>query len=600
MKNIPKLWRYVKNEKSKLLLYFVCSLLSTFFALFTFSMIAPVLQTIFTGVQTLPNSGKGLVAKITNFFNQIIINDGKLVALGYAVGLILMATVFKNLFLYLSLRVLNPLRNNVLRKLRQDMFDKSLALPVSYFSEEKKGDLISKMTNDVAEVETSIVGVIETVLREPVTIISVLVYMFVMSPSLTLFMLVFLPLAGLIIGKVGKSLKKPSSEAQEKLGEILGTIDETLVGIKVVKAFNAESHQRSKFIKLNNILFRTKNKIAARRDAGSPMSETLGVLVVCIILFVGGRIIFNGNSGLTGPFFFVYIALFYQIINPLKNLSSVFFNMQKGAAALDRISNFLATPNTIIEKSEALPITDFKEEIVFEHVDFFHGEKQILKDINFRLQKGKMIALVGASGSGKSTLADLIPRFHDVSSGKILIDGNDLRDLKLFDLRKQIGVVSQEAILFNDSIAANISLGAGGKSQTAIQNAAKIANAAHFIEGKEQQYQSNVGERGTKLSGGERQRITIARAVLKDPSILILDEATSALDTESEKIVQDAINELMRNRTSIVIAHRLSTIHNADEILVMDKGQIVERGNHQQLMQQNGVYAKLVNLQELK
>ncbi|HTO16166.1 MAG TPA: ABC transporter ATP-binding protein [Edaphocola sp.] len=600
MKNIPKLWRYIKDEKAKLSLYFACSLLSTFFALFTFSMIAPVLQTIFTDEQSLASSGKGIVSDITNFFNQIIINDGKLAALSFAVILILIATIFKNLFLYLSLRILNPLRHNVLRKLRQEMFDKSLSLPISYFSEEKKGDLISKMTNDVSEVETSIVGVIETVLREPITIIAVLVYMFIMSPTLTLFMLVFLPLAGLIIGKVGKSLKKPSNEAQEKLGEILGTIDETLVGIKVVKAFNAESHQRSKFTKLNNILYRTKNKIAARRDAGSPMSETLGVIVVCIILWVGGRIIFRGDSGLTGPFFFVYIALFYQIINPLKNLSTVFFNMQKGAAALDRVTSFLETNNPIKEKQDAKNMDDFNDEIVFEHVDFYHGEKQILKDINFRLKKGKMVALVGASGSGKSTLVDLIPRFHDISAGRITIDGVDVRDLKLFDLRKQIGVVSQEAILFNDSITANISLGVGGKSETDIKNAARIANAANFIEEKAEKYHSNVGERGTRLSGGERQRVTIARAVLKDPAILILDEATSALDTESEKLVQDAINELMRNRTSIVIAHRLSTIYNADEILVMDKGQIVERGTHQELMSQNQVYAKLVNLQELK
>ncbi len=600
MKHIPKLWRYVKDEKGKLLLYFICSLLSTFFALFSFTMIIPVLQTIFIGEQSVPNDASGYIAKLTLFLNDIIVNDGKQAALSYSILLVLVATVLKNLFLYLSLRILNPLRNNVIRKVRKDMFNKSLALPIGYFTEEKKGDLISKMTNDVVEVENSIIGVVETVLREPITIIAVLATMFVMSPQLTLFMFIFLPIAGLIIGKVGKSLKKPSNAAQEQLGNILGTIDETLVGMRVVKAFNAESHQKSKFTLLNNDLFRIKNKISARRDAGSPMSETLGIMVVCIILWYGGSLIFGGNASLTGPVFVAYIAFFYQIINPLKNLSGVFYNMQKGAAALERVENFLDTPVTVVETNNPVTIPEFEKEIVFENVNFFYGDKQILKNINLRIPKGKTIALVGASGSGKSTLVDLIPRFHDVSSGRITIDGIDVKEAKLFELRKQIGVVSQEPILFNDSIANNITLGTGGKSQEQIREAAQIANAEKFINTKENAYDANVGERGSKLSGGERQRITIARAVLKNPPILILDEATSALDTESEKVVQDAINELMKNRTSIVIAHRLSTIHNADEIVVMQQGEIVERGTHQELMQIQGAYYRLVQMQEVK
>lgn len=600
MRNIPKLWRYVKDQKSKLLLYFICSLLSTFFALFSFTMIIPVLQTIFTGVQSLPGDASGYIAKLTAFLNHIILTEGKHAALTYSILLVLVATILKNLFLYLSLRILNPLRNNVIRKLRQDMFNKSLSLPIGYFTEEKKGDLISKMTNDVSEVENSIMGVIETVLREPVTIVAVLVTMFIMSPQLTLFMFIFLPIAGLIIGRVGKSLKKPSNAAQEQLGDMLGTIDETLVGMRVVKAFNAESHQKSKFTLLNNELFRIKNKISFRRDAGSPMSETLGVIVVCIILWYGGRLIFSGDTSLTGPIFVAYIAFFYQIINPLKNLSGVFYNMQKGAAALERVESFLDTPVTITERKDPVIIPEFQEEIVFENVNFFYGDKHILKDINLRIPKGKTIALVGASGSGKSTLVDLIPRFHDVSSGKITIDGIDVRDAKLFELRKQIGVVSQEPILFNDTIANNIALGTGGKTIEQIDEAAQIANAATFIQHKENAYKANVGERGSKLSGGERQRITIARAILKNPPILILDEATSALDTESEKIVQESINELMKSRTSIVIAHRLSTIYNADEIIVMQQGSIVERGTHQQLMEQQGAYHRLVHMQELR
>lgn len=600
MKNIPKLWRYIKNEKSKLLLYFLCSLLSTFFALFSFTMIIPVLQTIFTGVQTLPEDASGYIATITKVLNEIIINKGKETALTYSILFVLFATIFKNLFFYLSLRILNPLRNNVLRQLRSDMFNKALSLPIGYFSEEKKGDLISKMTNDVNEVEASIIGVVETVLREPIAIISVLTVMFIMSPQLTLFMFIFLPIAGLIIGRVGKSLKKPSNQAQEKLGDILGTIDETIVGMRVVKAFNAETHQKSKFTKLNNILFRVKNKIAYRRDAGSPMSESLGVMVVAIILWYGGKLIFSGDTSLTGPVFITYIAFFYQIINPLKNLSNVFYNMQKGAAALERVEHFLATPVTISEPENAIVVPEFKEVIEFKNVNFFYGNKQILKNINLRIPKGKTIALVGASGSGKSTLVDLIPRFHDVSSGSITIDGIDIRQSNLFELRKQIGVVSQEPILFNDSIANNINLGTGGKTNEEIKVAAQIANADSFILQKSDAYNTNVGERGSKLSGGERQRITIARAVLKNPPILILDEATSSLDTESEKLVQDALNNLMKNRTSIVIAHRLSTIYNADEIIVMQGGEIIERGTHDQLLQFKGSYYNLVQMQEIK
>jgi len=600
VKNISKLWRYVRNDKGKLLVYFICSLLSTVFALFSFTMIAPVLQTIFTGTQTLPNAKGNIVTVITQFFNEVIATEGKLTALTYSVLLVVIATVLKNAFLYLSLRILNPLKNNVLRRLREDMFNKSLSLPIGYFTEEKKGDLISKMTNDVVEVEASIIGVIETVFREPITIIAVLTYMFTMSVPLTLFMFIFLPVAGLIIGRVGKSLKRPSNMAQEQLGDMLGTIDETLVGMRVVKAFNAESHQRSRFTKLNNDLFRIKNKISTRRDAGSPMSETLGIIVVCIILWFGGRLIFSGNSSLTGPFFIVYIGLFYQIINPLKNLSGVFYNMQKGAAALDRVESFLSTENNITEQTDPIPVKGFSHAIEFKNVNFYYGDKAILKDINLTIEKGKTIALVGASGAGKSTLVDLIPRFHDVTSGSITMDGTDVRNCRIFDLRKQIGVVSQEPILFNDTIYNNITLGTGGAKEEDIIHAATIANAHNFISQKEGGYGSGVGERGARLSGGERQRITIARAILKNPPILILDEATSALDTESEKVVQEAINELMKNRTSIVIAHRLSTIYNADEIIVMDKGSIVERGNHHELMDRKGTYYKLVSMQQFK
>lgn len=604
MKNIPKLLRYVKNDAGKLVLYFICSLLSVIFAIFTFGMIAPVLQTIFVGVQTLPSTtpatGFDIVGRVTNIFNQIIETEGKSKALTYSVIIVMTATILKNMFLYLSMRILNPLKNNVLNKVRGDMFSKALALPMGYFTEEKKGDITSKMTNDVNEVEASIISVVETILREPITLILVLGTMFIMSVKLTLFMFIFLPIAGLIIGRIGKSLKKPSNLAQEKLGEMLGVIDETLSGMRVVKSFNAEQQMDNKFQGMNAILLKVKNKISARRDASSPISETLGIIVVCTILWVGGNMIFSGQTTLTGSFFITYIGLFYQIINPLKNLSSVFYNMQKGAAALDRMEDFLNTDVAIKEVDQPAVLNNFEDKIEFENVTFAYQDKTILNNINLTIEKGKTIALVGASGSGKSTLVDLIPRFHDVKQGNILINGKDIREVKIYDLRKLIGMVSQEPILFNDTIANNITLGTIGATQSEIEAAAKIANAHQFIINKEDGYNTYVGDRGSKLSGGERQRITIARAVLKNPPILILDEATSSLDTASEKIVQDAINQLMKNRTCIVIAHRLSTVYNADEIVVLNKGEIIERGNHDTLMAKNGAYRQLVDLQQMR
>ncbi len=600
MKNLLKLLRYLKAYKGKIALYFFTSLMGIIFSLFSFTMIAPVLQVLFVGVQQVPVGKGNIIGKITGWFNQVILEQDKLTALTYSVIIVIVFTILKNLFVYLSQLILNPLRNGVIRRIRDDMFGKALSLPIGFFNEERKGDLISRMTNDVNEVEASIINVIETVIREPLTIIITLVSMLLISPSLTLFLLLFLPVAGLLIGRVGRSLKRPSNLAQEQLGEMLGTMDETLSGMRVVKAFNAERNQQLRFRQINNILFRTRNKIAARRDAGSPLSETLGIIVVCIILWYGGWLIFNKSTALTGAWFIAFIGLFYQIINPLKNLSTAFYNIQKGSAALDRINVFLNVENTILEKPDAIAINQFEQNIEFRNVSFAYGNKQVLKNINLNIQKGRTIALVGASGAGKSTLADLIPRFHEVTDGAILIDGVDVRDLKLYDFRRLIGVVSQDPILFNDTIYNNITLGTGGATGQEVEAAAKVANAHNFILEKKDGYQTVAGDRGARLSGGERQRITIARAVLKNPPILILDEATSSLDTESERIVQDAINQLMQNRTCIVIAHRLSTVQHADEIIVMNNGEIVERGTHTALMQQNDFYAKLVAMQQVK
>jgi subfamily B ATP-binding cassette protein MsbA len=601
MKNIPKLLRYLNPYKSKIVLYFFTSLLSIIFSLFSFAMLVPVLQVLFNGSKGTKPSGTGPVADITTFINNMILEQKPLTALTYSVIVLIVATILKNFFIYCSLLILNPLRNTVMRQLRDDMFSKALSLPIGFFTEERKGDLMSRMTNDVNEVEVSVMSVIETIIREPLTIILTLATMVAISPQLTLFLLLFLPLAGFIIGKVGKSLKRPSNQAQEQLGEMLGNIDETLVGMRVVKAFNAERHQQLRFRQINNTLLRIRNKISARRDAGSPLSETLGIIVVAVILWYGGWLIFSGRATtLTGPVFLFFITLFYQIINPIKALSSAFYNMQKGAAALDRIQELMNVENTIKELPDARPIKEFNNTIELRNVQFAYGTKEILRGINLTIKKGQTIALVGASGAGKSTLADLIPRFHDVSGGEILVDGINIKDYKIYDLRRLIGVVSQEPILFNDTIYNNITLGTGGASQEQIEDAAKVANAHNFILKKKDGYQTVAGDRGSRLSGGERQRVTIARAVLKNPPILILDEATSSLDTESERIVQDAINLLMQNRTCIVIAHRLSTVQHADEIIVMSQGEIVERGSHQQLMLKDSAYKKLVELQQLK
>lgn len=600
MKQIPKLLAYLKPYGKMIAMYVVFILLSTVFSLFTFSMIAPVLQVLFMDEKLSFGNGNGFVGKVSNSVNDFVLQHDKMTALLYAVGIVVLATVLKNGFLYLSQYVLNPLKNTVLKKLREDLYKKTISLPIGFFTEEHKGDLVSKMTNDVNEVENSIVSVLETVIREPITIILTLITMLIVSPGMTLFMLLFLPIAGFVIGRVSRTLKKPSNLAQEQLGKLMTNLDETISGIRVVKAFNAEQHQYQKFENINENLFLTKNKIAARREAGSPMSETLGILVVCIILVYGGWMIFSGSGTMTGPFFVMFIGLFYQIINPLKSLSNAFYNMQKGSAALDRINILLQTPNAMKEQPNAKKITAFNERIEIKNVGFQYGEKEVLHEINITIPKGKTVALVGSSGAGKSTIADLVPRFHDVTSGEILVDDVNVKNLDLQSYRDLIGIVSQEAILFNDTIAENITLGSRVASQQDVEQAAKIANAHNFIIKKEEGYQTNVGDKGAKLSGGERQRITIARAVLKNPPILILDEATSALDTESEKLVQEAIANLMKNRTVLVIAHRLSTIQHADEIIVMSQGEIVERGTHLELLSiDDGYYKSLVSMQQL-
>jgi len=599
MKKLAKYRHYLADYKGQVALYFVFSVLGILFALFSFGMLVPVLQILFT--DNKPTQGvTGFLPKVTNFIYEFSVSHGKMTALIYTAVIVVIATLLKNLFVYLAIYILNPLRNAILRRIRNELFTKTLSLPIGFFTEERKGDLMSRMTNDINELETSILSVLEIFIRDPLTILITLGTMVYLSPQLTLFLLLFLPVAGLVIGKIGKSLRRPSDLAQQYLGQILGIIDETLVGMRVIKAFNAEKHQYLRFMEVNNTLFRVRNRIAARKELGSPLSESMGIIVVCIILLYGGNLIFSGRTAMTGPVFIYYISLFYQIITPFKNISSAYNNAQKGAAALDRIEHLLNVENTLQEKQGAKSIDTFSGSIELRNVQFAYGDKKILDGINIIVPKGKTVALVGASGAGKSTLVDLIPRFHDVTGGEVLIDGVNIKDYKLGDLRRLMGVVNQDPVLFNDTIYNNIILGTGGATMERVEEAARIANAHNFITQKTDGYQTSVGDRGSKLSGGERQRVTIARAVLKNPPILILDEATSSLDTESERMVQDAINNLMKNRTCIVIAHRLSTVQHADEIIVLDKGGIAERGTHSQLINHDGLYKKLVELQQVK
>lgn len=601
MKNIRRLIYYIADYKGSIVLYFVCSLLAVVFSLFSMGSLMPVLQVLFSGDEKpKPKANPNIVEQLHTYIFELTEKSGPINALALICVAIVVFVFLKNIFLYLSIYILAPLRNAILRRLRNELFVKILSLPIGYFTDERKGDIMSKMTNDINEVEVSVISVLEVFIREPLMLIFFLGAMIMISPSLSLFIFIFLPVAGLIIGLVSKTLRKSSNISQQYLSDILAVIDETLTGMRVVKAFNAERHQQLRFTKMNNDLFRIRNKISARKELASPMSEVMGIIVVSVILWFGGRLVLGHQGTLTGPTFIMYLGLFTQIINPFKNLSSAFSNLRKGSAALQRIEDILQVEATIKDLPNAKPIHSFEQQIELRNVHFAYGEKVILDNINLVIPKGKTIALVGASGAGKSTLVDLIPRFHDVSSGSILLDGVDVKEYKVDNLRRLMGVVSQDPILFNDTIYNNITLGTGGADLQRVEDAARVASAHIFIQKKAQQYETEVGDRGNRLSGGERQRITIARAVLKNPPILILDEATSSLDTESERMVQDAINNLMQNRTCIVIAHRLSTVRNADEIIVLDHGKIVERGSHDTLLQHNGFYKRLVEMQELK
>lgn len=607
MKQFQRIFKYLQGYGVQILLYFLCILLSIVFSMVSLAMLAPFLKLLFNQenlVLTKPEailSASDVLDFLLYHISTLIRENGAESALFFICIVIVVAILLKNVFLYLSYRILAPMRNGVLTRLRGDLYDKVLQLPVGFFTEQRKGDLISRMSNDANEVEWSVMMALEVLIKEPLNILFYLVMMVVISPQLSLFLLVFLPVMGLIIGRVSRSLKKQSTEAGEKNGMVLSILDETLGGIRVIKAFTAEKLIGNRFHRMNAELNHIRNKINFRKDMASPLSEVLGVLVLSAVLWFGGRLVLGHNAGdLTSEGFITYILFFTQIINPSKALSSAYYNTKRGSAAIERIEEIINAPVVVEEAANPVIIPSFEKSIEFKNVSFAYNDIPVLKNINLRLQKGKTIALVGSSGSGKSTLADLVPRFHDVTEGEILVDGINIKNYSIESLRQLMGIVTQEPILFNDTIANNIALSKPEAGPDQIEHAAKIANAHAFIIRKDNGYDENIGERGGKLSGGERQRITIARAVLKNPPILILDEATSSLDTESERLVQDAINTLMKDRTSLVIAHRLSTVRHADEIIVLKKGEIVERGTHDELVARNGFYKRLVEMQEVK
>ena len=578
--------------------------LSIIFSLFSLSMLIPFMDLIFgsdelSGVVKTTKGAGSFKDVIYHFLQITIAQFGKVQALGWICLGIITAVLLKNLFLYLSWYFLAPIRNAVTRKYSKLLYDKILQLPIGYFTEQRKGDILSRSSNDIAELENSIIGALEGMIKEPLNIIGIIIVLFAISVKLTLFVFILLPLAGFVVGRIGRSLKKQTNKAQIKWGEIMSQMEETLSGLRIIKAFNAEKRVKKSFYGLIDEIFLIKNKILYKRDLASPLSESLGVIILCCVLWFGGKLVLNGEI-LSGSSFIGYVALFSQIINPSKALSQAVYNVNRGIATLDRLNEILEAPVVVEEAKNPIELNGFNQSIEFKDVQFAYNDTTILNQINLHIQKGKTIALVGSSGAGKSTLADLVPRFHDVTAGELLIDGKNIKNYSLGSLRHHISIVTQEPILFNDTIAANIALGKPDATLEEIKEAAKIANAYDFITKKEQGFDTMIGDRGSKLSGGERQRLTIARAVLKNPPILILDEATSALDTESEKLVQDAINNMMQHRTSIVIAHRLSTIRHADEIIVLQKGNIVERGNHDELIVQNGYYKKLIEMQEVR
>lgn len=605
MKQFFNILKYAKPYKRFAIGHIISNILYALFGALSFVALMPMLDVLFKentfnkvskpvyqGIYHLNSFYKDFMAYQINLYAQ----DDKSKALIFIIIFIIILFLLKNIFGYLAYYFMVFLRNGVVRDLRNAVYKKTVELPLSYFSEQKKGDIMSRVTNDVSIVQYSMLPVLELIFREPLSIIFTLIIMLIISVKLTVFVFIFIPLSGIIISRIGKSLKRKSDRVQTEQGVILTILEETLTGLRIIKGFNAEEKFDAKFQESSTRSYHFSNKLLNRQNLAAPTSEFLGILVISVLLWYGGQLVLIDNS-LDGSSFIAYMGLAYNIMVPAKAIARGLYNIKQGDAAAERIQEIIDTPNPLVDKENAISITGFNSEIIFDKIFFKYENEYVLKDFSLTISKGKTIALVGQSGSGKSTIANLITRFYDVNDGRILIDGLDIRDLTTKSLRSQLGIVTQDAILFNESIKNNLKLGKDDASDEEIIEALKVANAWEFVNELPLGIETNIGDSGNKLSGGQKQRLSIARAVLKSPPIMILDEATSALDTESERLVQIALENMMKNRTSIVIAHRLSTIQNADEIVVLQKGKIVEKGTHDELIIKNGIYKKLVEMQ---
>ena len=610
MNSFRRLLGYMGNYRGLVTLAILSNILTAIFTVVAIPLFQPFLELLFERVEPVTEPPAAIdniddVAQQANYWiSELIATEGKETALAYVCGFILLSFLGKNLFRYLALFFMSPVRNGVIRDLRNQLYEHLLRLPLGYFTEERKGNLLSRITSDVQEVESSILNVLEAVFREPFIIIGSLTFMVLVSPSLTLFVFGLMIFTGVVIGGIGKRLKRSSTVVQEKLGDIVSRTEESLGGLRIIKSFGAEDYQTKRFSELNDSYRRSLIRLMWRRDLSSPLTEFLGIATVALLLWYGSREVFSDQ--MEAGTFLSFIFAFYMVIDPAKNFSKAYYNIQKGLGALGRVEEVLDIPNPLLQNQGARSrvqserVKSNTNGLRLENVSFRYGPEPaptVLHQISLHLPPGKIVALAGGSGGGKSTIADLLPRFYDPTEGRVTLNGRDLRDYPLDELRAQFGIVSQEAILFNDTIYNNIVFGMKDVTPAQVKEAARVANAHDFIEQTPQGYQTNIGDRGSKLSGGQRQRLTIARAVLRNPAILILDEATSALDSESEALVQEALQKLMHGRTALVIAHRLSTIQSADEIIVLDRGRIVERGTHLGLLERGGNYAKLVQLQ---
>lgn len=606
MKEFFRILRFAKPYWAYGVANIVFNILTVVFSLVSLTMIIPFLGLLFgtqAKVYEAPELSLSASSITQNFYfhiTQIIDTKGEVEALFFICMLVLVMFFFRNLFRYLALYFLSPIRNGVVRDMRNALHKKVLDLPIGYYTEKRKGDIVARMTADLVEIEWSIMSSLEMIFKDPLNIIIFLGTLVFLSPQLTVFVAVLFPITGFLIARIGKSLKRSSQKGQGKMGELLSNIDETIGGLRIIKAFNAEPRTQESFEENSDSYSRIMTKLLRKKDLSSPMSEFSSTIVLICVMWFGGQLVLGSESSLSPESFIGYIVIFSQIIPPAKSFTSAFYYIQKGSASAQRVTEILDTENPIQDPVKPKGSANFAKEISFNNVSFSYESQEVLSNIQLNIQKGKSIALVGQSGSGKSTIADLVARFYDIENGEILIDGINIKDYKLADLRQLMGIVSQESILFNDTVLNNIALGKPNASEQEVIAAAKTANAHEFISQMDNGYQSNIGEGGNKLSGGQKQRLSIARAILKNPAILILDEATSALDTESEKLVQEALNKLMQNRTSLVIAHRLSTIQHADDIVVLKEGKIVEYGPHAALLQKEGVYKRLHALQSFE